>query len=41
MIIRRIEMINFRGFRKKTIDFKDKSVVLFFGNKWSWKDNNY
>lgn len=29
MIIRRIEMINFRGFRKKTIDFKDKSVVLF------------
>ena len=28
MIIRRIEMVNFRGFRKKTIDFKDKSVVL-------------
>ena len=28
MIIRKIRMINFRGFRDKTIDFKDKSVVL-------------
>ena len=28
MIIRKIRMVNFRGFRDKTIDFKDKSVVL-------------
>lgn len=28
MIIRKIRMINFRGFHDKTIDFKDKSVVL-------------
>lgn len=28
MIIRRIQMVNFRGFRDKTIDFEDKSVVL-------------
>ena len=28
MIIRRIRMVNFRGFRDKTIDFNDKSVVL-------------
>ncbi len=28
MIIRKIQMINFRGFRDKTIDFDDKSVVL-------------
>lgn len=28
MIIRKIRMINFRGFCDKTIDFKDKSVVL-------------
>lgn len=28
MIIRKIQMINFRGFRDKTIDFEDKSVVL-------------
>ena len=28
MIIRKIEMTNFRGFRDKTIDFKDKPVVL-------------
>ncbi len=28
MIIRKIKMVNFRGFRDKTIDFDDKSVVL-------------
>ncbi len=28
MIIRKIRMINFRGFRDKIIDFNDKSVVL-------------
>ncbi|MCX4306112.1 MAG: AAA family ATPase [Acetatifactor sp.] len=28
MIIRKVRMINFRGFRDKTIDFNDKSVVL-------------
>lgn len=28
MIIRKIRMVNFRGFHDKTIDFKDKSVVL-------------
>lgn len=28
MIIRKIRMVNFRGFRDKTIDFNDKSVVL-------------
>lgn len=28
MIIRRIQMVNFRGFRNKTIDFQDKPVVL-------------
>ena len=28
MIIRKIKMVNFRGFHDKTIDFKDKSVVL-------------
>lgn len=28
MIIRKIKMVNFRGFRDKTIDFEDKSVVL-------------
>ncbi len=28
MIIRKIQMVNFRGFRDKTIDFEDKSVVL-------------
>lgn len=28
MIIRKIRMVNFRGFRDKTIDFKDKTVVL-------------
>lgn len=28
MIIRKIRMVNFRGFRDKTIDFKDKPVVL-------------
>ena len=28
MIIRKISMVNFRGFRDKTIDFNDKSVVL-------------
>lgn len=28
MIIRKIRMVNFRGFRDKTIDFDDKSVVL-------------
>lgn len=28
MIIRKIEMTNFRGFCDKTIDFKDKPVVL-------------
>ena len=29
MMIRKIRMVNFRGFSDKTIDFKDKSVVLF------------
>lgn len=28
MIIRKIRMVNFRGFRDKTIDFNDKSFVL-------------
>ena len=28
MIIRKIRMVNFRGFRDKTIDFDGKSVVL-------------
>lgn len=28
MIIRKLKMINFRGFCDKTIDFQDKSVVL-------------
>ena len=28
MMIRKIKMINFRGFRDKVIDFNDKSVVL-------------
>ena len=28
MIIRKIRMVNFRGYRDKTIDFNDKSVVL-------------
>ena len=28
MIIRKLRMVNFRGFRDKTIDFNDKSVVL-------------
>lgn len=28
MIIRKIRMVNFRGFRDKTIDFHDKAVVL-------------
>lgn len=28
MIIRKIRMVNFRGFRDKTIDFQDKPVVL-------------
>ena len=28
MIIRKIQMVNFRGFCDKTIDFEDKSVVL-------------
>nr|WP_300837296.1 AAA family ATPase [uncultured Acetatifactor sp.] len=28
MIIRKIRMVNFRGFHDKTIDFNDKSVVL-------------
>ena len=28
MIIRKIRMVNFRGFRDKIIDFKDKSVIL-------------
>ena len=28
MIIRKIRMLNFRGFREKTIDFHDKPVVL-------------
>ncbi len=28
MIIRKMQMVNFRGFRNKTIDFEDKSVVL-------------
>lgn len=28
MMIRKIRMENFRGFRDKTIDFNDKSVVL-------------
>ena len=27
-MIRKIKMINFRGFRDKVIDFNDKSVVL-------------
>ena len=27
MIIRKLRMVNFRGFRDKTIDFNDKSVV--------------
>lgn len=28
-MIRKIRMVNFRGFRNKTMDFKDKSVILF------------
>ena len=28
MIIRKVQMENFRGFRQKTLDFKDKPVVL-------------
>lgn len=28
MMIRKIRMVNFRGFRNKTMDFKDKSVIL-------------
>lgn len=28
MIIRKLKMVNFRGFCDKTIDFQDKSVVL-------------
>ena len=27
-MIRKIRMVNFRGFRNKTMDFKDKSVIL-------------
>lgn len=30
MIVRRIKMVNFRGFREKTIEFHDKPVVLSF-----------
>ena len=37
MIIRKLKMVNFRGFCDKTIDFQDKSVVLLSAAKWNWK----